>query len=885
MPSYRRPSGPREAPKRRSPLKAVLAFLIILLLAAGAVGGILVLSPDLALLVPGGIGDKAHGLATAARTRLELLISDEGPLGGLRRFAEPYLSRVGLNLPTVLLGLGLVIFAVICIRILAVTSRPGNDSEGPPYELAPGRAAPGGHSAYWPYDQRPGSLSAAGGPPPLPEGLAGGWASARSLAPDADSRQAGSGAGGAPQPGAFPPTATGDAWPLVRQSIPRPSRPGPAGQVSEQDAVPDTGQLAGSMVAAADEVAAGPGSVLPGEPALPSPEPAPGQSGLDESPVAPPVPAFEPEGAPAGSAPPPPVATPAGDYLADMPAPAYARSRVPELGEPAIPAAPRPSVETRPPAEAQPREAWIETRPGLGTGLRKFTFPGIMLILLGAGGAYSLETPLASFITGGAYGNYLLGSAAAVMSMAVSVWFMSGPMRSTARRVAGAMAARAFGEAAAGVEPGVVESRFGPPGAMPPLRQVGGGGRPPAKAVAPAPIPGRAALEGGLDAPDAIDWGKLPRPSIFIPGTQSATTVGLDIGTAWIKVIQVGVGRRGLEIVNLGLVPTPEGVLAEGDITDPEALGDVVKGLLSSRNIVQRQVTAALGGQGVIIRHVQFPVMTPDELREVLRWEAEHHIPIPPAEAVVDFTVMPGQGDADERGNRQMRVMLVGAQKRVVEAQIQALRKAKLIPRGVDAEALACYRVVEAAGHFVADPLRYAQAVVDLGHSSTKLGIYLRGALEMSRTLGIGGRTFTSVLTERLKVPEMEAETLKRQYGVHPEGGRVLQALAPTLQDLMFEVRRSFEFFASRHFGQSVRHVYLIGGGARMPGLGGALGRYLNPSLGERIPEGAETRVEVIDPLTAVGLSPRFGRQANVIGPEFVTALGLALTEEEAPPA
>ena len=1049
--------GPQPPETRRRPLRGFLAGLVLLLLAATAVFTVLVLNPDFGLLVPGGAGESLHALATAARARLESLISDEGALGGLRRAVEPYLSRVGLNLQTVLLGLFLIAVAAVCIRVLALTSRPDEADEAP--EAFPGggparggrRGRPGDRGAgagspYWPYDGRPGP--GAGGPsaiygppgqmpPEMPPGMPPGPPGAIPAGP----------AGGIEGP-LFSEAATGDAWPIVRKSFPRTAQPATqpemvsdiagvgggiapgtsASGAAAAGAVGAGGTEAGEAPAGAAPAGASPtvppaatsvsiarqpsagltaaapsgsGSSVPGgtvgaalgrEGSADTAPTAPvgGGGGLDFMPTI--VPAFgagPPSPRPGGPAPSRPgvplsVAGPAPgsstaagaaddaavaaevagavdeEYLADMPAPPYSTPHLPPShpsgasgravpgaqdwaaaaaqswpaaaaqGWPAAAAQGRPAAEEQgwPAAQALPQagpqrglrpgEAWVESRPGIGVGLKKFILPGFLLVLLGAGGAYSLEfTPLATFIAGGPYGPYLLGTAAVVVSMAVAMWFMNGPMRATARRLSGAGAAVGGtfgGEAAAALEPGVVGGRFssaGVAGPAPGLRPVGGpipqagrgpagpvpsagwspagpagaGARPSARPgvrlVAPAPIPGRAALESGLDAPDAVDWSKLPKPSIFIPGTQAGTTVGLDIGTAWIKVAQVGVGRRGLELVNLGLIPTPEGVLGEGDINDPDALGDVIKDLLAGRNIVQRQVTAALGGQGVIIRHVQFPVMSPDELREVLRWEAEHHIPIPPAEAVVDFTIMPGQADADERGNRQMRVMLVGAQKRVVEAQVQAMRRAKLIPRGVDAEALACYRVVEAAGHFVEDPLRYAQAVIDLGHSSTKLGIYLRGALEMSRTLGVGGRTFTAVLAERLKVPEVEAETLKRQYGVHPEGGRVLQALMPTFQDLMFEVRRSFEFFASRHFGQSVRHVYLIGGGARMPGIAGAMARYLNPSLGERVPEGAEVRVEVVDPLTAVGLTPRLEKHAGLIGPEFVTALGLALTEEE----
>ena len=883
MASSRRSYRREDARPRLNPLKLLLVVLVFAVLLGGIGLGVLILVPELASSLPGQVGLTLHALATAGRDRLEALISDTGPLGGIRRSVEPYLSKVGLNLQTLLLGLGLIVLMLICIRVLSVTSRPDAGEEEVFPTTPRGAAVRGGLAElrggaeaetaagqpYWPYNRRPVDLGS--GYRDTQEASAAGRAPEEFALREAWAEEA----------GAFTGSATGDAWPLLGPG----SGPGPENEGLADGDQDDLSQPLVSASSLSQEELA-PSEVSEGslddiDRQYATGTSFPGPAPYDRTAAAA---AGEPEFAPQ-----PGRSFPADEYLDDMPAPSFPPIMRAPLERP-LPG-PRAVPGPLPVPGVQPREGWGEVRPGLGAGLKKFILPGLVLALVGAGGAYGARMPAtARFLTGGPYGPYLLGSAAGVISMALSVWFMNGPMKSSPKRLAAAGAGPGGPSRARWNSdgPGTAQGRWGG------LAEGAGGGGlggmaiggaplagPSLRVISGAPIPARAALEGGLEAPDALDWSDLPRPSVFLPGTQAATIVGLDIGTAWTKVVQVGVSRGGIEIMNLGLCPTPEGALSEGGIADPITLGEAIKDLLSGRNIIQKNVVSALGGQGVIIRHVQFPVMSPDELREVLRWEAEHHIPIPPADAVVDFTVMPGQADA--RGNQQMRVMLVGAQKRVVEAQVEALRQAKLVPRGIDAEALACYRVVRAAGHFVDDPLRYAQAIIDLGHSSTKVGIYLKGALEMSRTLGVGGRTFTTVLAQRLQVPEVEAETLKRQYGVHPEGGRVVQSLTPTLQDLMFEIRRSFHFFASRHFGQSVRHVYLIGGGARMPGIAAALSRYLNAALGERAPEGAGTRVQIIDPLSAVALSPRLSREANLVGPEFVTALGLALTDEEAP--
>jgi len=938
-----------EAPERRSPLlRIVVAFFLLMVLLVGGVAAALVINPDLARRVPGDAGARLNELALDVRGSLVALVADDGPLGGVQAFLEPYLSRLGLNLETVLVGLGLLFLVIISIRILAVTSRPDEDYDDQdvfgPEAYNPEAEGAGTRGEYWPYDQRPerGARSApahAGGPPegyasrgstpaeaaytvPRPAEAETAAAAYPAVAPTLAPGAAGPGEPPRPDVGefSFPEVATGDA---LLDDLSDESWAGTAPGKRHDGQDDEGGEPAGERPvvfppAGDKEEVWGEGPVAGGESSAGG-----GESGAS-GPLRPDDPYYRPEVGPvdpgSGEAAPPTTSL-AEERLEDMPPPSHARpgeapgghhsgfgAAAPQLdpyqgGGWAIPAArhtaeePRPApgrldpgrpggargrfdTHTRPdprglagppPGEEEEGVA-VRARPPLRTGLKRFTLPGFLLLVLGAGGAYGLTTPYASIVLGSPYANYILAGAAGVVGVITAVVFTAGAMKPLPRRV------------------GPAAGRSGRPGARDRSAREGLPRQAPAETAAArsqgAAAAPRAELGAGLgglglEAPDACPWEELWKPSIFIPWSQNSTAVGVDVGSAWIKVVQVAPTRDGYDICNVGLCQTPPGAVAEGAIIDPEAVGAVLKELLADRGIIQRKVLAALGGQGVIIRHVQFPDMDLEELREVIRWEAEHHIPIPPPEAVVDFTVIPGPVDPDEQGGHQMRVMLVGAQRSVVENYVEAMKKAKLLPRGLDIEALADYRVLAAAGHLQDEPARYAQAIVDLGHSSTKLNIYLRGALEMTRTLGIGGETFTNVLCEQLQVTPIEAESLKRRYGVLPEGGRVLQAVTPTLQDLLFEIRRSFEFFTSRHFGQSVRQVYLVGGGSRMPGIVNALTHYLSPSLGERVPEGANVQVEIIDPLSALPLTPHLAEQAEFLGPEFVTALGLALGVEE----
>jgi len=407
------------------------------------------------------------------------------------------------------------------------------------------------------------------------------------------------------------------------------------------------------------------------------------------------------------------------------------------------------------------------------------------------------------------------------------------------------------------------------------------------------PKAGEAAAAG--EAPAAANLAdrlSLPKPPVLKLWLQLGSSVGLDIGASYIKVAQVVRSKGRPAVLNLGLCSTPEGAVGELGVCRPGAVGAAIRSLFSSRGILDRRVLAALGGQRVVISHLDFPHLSVDELREVLRWEAEDHVPFPLDEAVVDYTVLPSPlgGESPERS---LRVMLAAARRQVIDCHVSALEQARLSPMGIDVEPLARHRLVRVfPGWPTSSPGDGAEAIVDIGHSSTTVSVFFRGTLQVNRVIGTGGAAFTAAIAERLKMPPLEAELMKRQCGVRPESGRVFRALSPVLQVLLREVGRTLDFYASKLLSRPVRVVHLTGGGARMPGLAEALARHLAGGgsrsarekggeargLGEAAGANGAPEVRVVEPLAAVPpLLKGLGLDHRLAGPEFSTAIGLAL--------
>lgn len=241
-----------------------------------------------------------------------------------------------------------------------------------------------------------------------------------------------------------------------------------------------------------------------------------------------------------------------------------------------------------------------------------------------------------------------------------------------------------------------------------------------------------------------------------------SAVVGLDIGTDSIKVAEAKYGKDGVTITAVGVARTPPGVIENEVIVDPKALGSAVKALLAESGIKTKQVVSSVAGQSrVVVRVIEVPKMSRDELAETMKWEVERHVPFSPTEVVMDFQPLDRPtGDPDAQS---MEVLLAVAQQELIDSHVQTLLAAGLKPMAIDIEPLACGRsLLETSGNGARDQI---VAIVNIGANNTDLGIFEQGVLAFpSPPLSIAGMSFTREVSETLAQTLDEAETTKKEY-------------------------------------------------------------------------------------------------------------------------
>jgi len=99
--------------------------------------------------------------------------------------------------------------------------------------------------------------------------------------------------------------------------------------------------------------------------------------------------------------------------------------------------------------------------------------------------------------------------------------------------------------------------------------------------------------------------------------------VGVDIGSASIKVCQVKDTKKGIGLLRLGYAPLAPSVIVDGQVMDGGAVTEALAKVFHDAKIKQRECALSVSGQSVIIRKISVPMMTEAELAEQIQWQRQ----------------------------------------------------------------------------------------------------------------------------------------------------------------------------------------------------------------------------------------------------------------------
>ncbi len=261
----------------------------------------------------------------------------------------------------------------------------------------------------------------------------------------------------------------------------------------------------------------------------------------------------------------------------------------------------------------------------------------------------------------------------------------------------------------------------------------------------------------------------------FSLGRGGGSVVGLDIQPGYIAAVQAHV-NGGIVVERAAGAALAPDIMREGEVIDERELGMALQQLFRDAGLGKR-VRVGLANQRTVLRTLELPpVADRKDLDTAVRFQAEDQVPMPLASAVLDYHSL---GVFDTPNGPRQRVIVVAAQREMVERLLRAVQHAGLRPEGVDLSAFALIRSLYRPGAAGALPAHDGEDAAAAERQERVLYLNVGGLTNMAiaegklcrftRVVGGGLEAMASEIAERRGIPLIEARALLAEFDLpHP---------------------------------------------------------------------------------------------------------------------
>ncbi|MCR4322626.1 MAG: pilus assembly protein PilM [Candidatus Azambacteria bacterium] len=361
--------------------------------------------------------------------------------------------------------------------------------------------------------------------------------------------------------------------------------------------------------------------------------------------------------------------------------------------------------------------------------------------------------------------------------------------------------------------------------------------------------------------------------------------LGVDIGTAAIKVVQLSKERDTYRLENYGEIKfaaeeAPMEVYQQSSLKMlDEQVASLIKKIIAKTGITATQAALSLPVFSSFSTIIELPPMPKDEMEKAIQFEARQYVPIPISEVSLDSIVIGEEhkihkengGSTDGNGQQNEPQTAKPQRKKHVEVLLVAVpneikKKYQRIAElsGLNLIALEMETFPLARALLKGDPT--ITIIADVGARSTDICIVDNGFVRISHNFEFSGVDITKAYAEFAKLNFIDAERAKKVTGLNLTPGQLSEAkaLVGIVDSIINEIDRIIHSYFNKT-GREVKQVVLAGGVSFMPGFV------------ERLQEKLNTPVIMGKPFENIVYQKELEKTLTEIGPTFGVAVGLAM--------
>ncbi len=322
---------------------------------------------------------------------------------------------------------------------------------------------------------------------------------------------------------------------------------------------------------------------------------------------------------------------------------------------------------------------------------------------------------------------------------------------------------------------------------------------------------------------------------------RSENILGLDIGFETLKLVELKKNGKNVSLIGSAETPLTEKIMEKDRFKNKAAVATMIKeacrkampGAISAKKVV-----TALPETFVFSKTVKMPKMTREEYSKAIIAEAAQYLPIPVEEVYMDFQVLinhPEDSLAD--------VLIVAAPRKLVDDYVELCKLAGMRLTALETKPIAIGRAV------AQEEKLEGLIITEIGSEVTRLSIWDGNQIRLSTAVSVGKNQIFESLGI-FKNSKDEPKKLNKE-----DLAELKEAATPIIEGILSAIK----YHQNRDYKPTpIKKLILCGSGANIINID----KFFKE----------ETKIECIS------LSPKLN--GGALGPEYMTAFGLALRDE-----
>jgi type IV pilus assembly protein PilM len=348
---------------------------------------------------------------------------------------------------------------------------------------------------------------------------------------------------------------------------------------------------------------------------------------------------------------------------------------------------------------------------------------------------------------------------------------------------------------------------------------------------------------------------------LFSKKDEILESVGLDIGSSFIKVVQLKKEKEKIFLETYGEIALgPYSGLIAGQAVrlGEEKLIEALKDLFREAKVTAKDTTVAIDPSAAYVSLVKVPKVEDDQLKTMMPIEARKYIPVPLTDVQMDWWHVPTNINIGAE-ERMINVVLAAVNNETLNNYDRVIRKLEL--KNVEYE-INGYSLIRSSIPRTKGMLLY----VDIGAQYTTLSLVYQSTVLDMHVISRGSQDSTIQLSKALSIPIETAEETKHTFGYLGDKSNpyIKDVMQLSSYPLFGEVAR-LSLMLERKYNQNIEGIILSGGGARVPGV---LESY-NQTV--HIPG------RIVTPFEQIDIPTFLSEMIAKVGPSYAVAIGCAL--------